>query len=523
MISLTPKTILKAYLMLILLAAMLISPPPYSIVALILLILQVYLIYRPLRAELSLALAFSVIILTPLTLEPSAGKLFSTFLMIPALPLLDQSLRENALNQFFGYSKGGRKFTTIMRALATTLLLVCMLSLLLLNEMLMLTSILLTGYLAIVLAYIFYKIPKMPLEESKTWSRVVVGDTIRMPITLKGKANVPFHVLLEPSHSWIRLKPSKLMLAAEEKEEINLVVAPPLAGPSKPQLQALAIDPWGLTQISQVLEPVELHIIPRARYAEWLARKYLEQTAPGTIPAAAIPPLRALRAAKRGVEYYGSRLYQPGDRLRDLDWKHTFKLQELIVKEFVGAHGQPAIIAANLTAKDPEEADGLAYNLVTSALTLAREAAPTALAAYNHEEALAMTPPTNPREALRRTLRLTRSITLIKPLEKTLQPLDVQRLRRSISQLEQAKTEPAQKLAGILKMEYEAIQEAAGGHPASQTLRKTAESTPPPALITVVSSWSHDAEALAITLEKLKGKGYNAIPVGARTHTQELR
>jgi len=514
MISLDLKTVAKAYLMLVLLAAMLISAPPYSIVALILLILQIYSVYKPPRIELSLALVVCGLFLAPLALEPSAGKLFSVFLVIPAVPLLDQSLRENAFNQFSSHLRGGRKATTVSKALAAALLLVFISSIVLLNQTLMLTAIVLAGFLAVVLAYVLYKIPRMPLEVSKTWCRVVVGDTVKMLVTLKAKDGMPLYVLLETPFSWVRVEPSRFMLVAEGEREIDLDITPPLAGPSKLQLQASAIDPWGLTQVSQTLELVELHIIPRARYAEWLARKYLEQTAPGTAPAAAIPPLRALGAVKRGVEYYGSRLYQYGDRLRDVDWKHTFKLGELIVKEFVGAHGQHGIIAVNLTAKDLDEADRLAYNLVMSALTLAREAVPTALAAYNYKEVLSVTPPANPREIVKKALRLTRSVTLVKPLKKTLESPEVQRLRRSIDQLELVETESAQNLADILRLEYEAIQEAAKDHPASQALGKTAESTPAPAIITVVSSWSHDADALAITLEKLRRKGYNTVLVG---------
>jgi len=477
MIFFAPEKIARAYLMLILLGAILVSPVPYSFIALVLLILQMYLVYKPLRAELSLALLVCTFILTPLALEPSSGKLFSAFLMIPTLPFLDQILRENAYNQFFIHSKGGRKATTVLKALATTLLLVFVLSIVLLNQMLMLTSILLIGYLAVVLAYVFSKVPKMPLEESKTWSRVVVGDTVKTHVTVKGRAGMPLHVSLETPRSWVHVEPSRLVMATGGEVEVSLGITPPLAGPSKLDLQALAIDPWGLTQTSQTLELVDLDIIPRARYAEWLARKYIEETAPGITPAVAIPPLRVVRAAKRGVEYYGSRVFHPGDRLKDVDWKHTFKLQELIVKEFVGAHGQPAIIVANLAAKDVEEADKLVYNLVMSALTLAREAVPTALAAYNHEEVLATIPPTNPRETLKKALRLTRTITLIKPLKKTLQRPEIQRLRRSIGQLEQVKAESAQKLAAILQLEYDAIQEAAKDHPASQALEKIAMNT----------------------------------------------
>ncbi len=214
------------------------------------------------------------------------------------------------------------------------------------------------------------------------------------------------------------------------------------------------------------------------------------------------------------MEYQSSRPYQPGDRLKDVDWKHSYMLGELIVKEFAGAHGQPAIIVANLAAKDAEEADKLAYNFVISALTLATEALPTALAIYNNKEVLATTPPANPREALKKALELTKSITLVEPSERVLQSTEFRRLKRSIGQLELVKTEPAQKLADILNLEYKAVQEAAKGHPASKALEKIVANVAPPAVITVVSSLTQDADALTVALEKLGEKGYSTVLVG---------
>ena len=159
-----------------------------------------------------------------------------------------------------------------------------------------------------------------------------------------------------------------------------------------------------------------------------------------------------------------------------------------------------------MTAKYAEEADKLAYNFVMSALTLAMEALPTALAVYDRKEVLATTPPTNPREALKKALELTKSITLVEPSERVLQSTEVRRLKRSIGQLEQVKTETAQKLADILNLEYKALQEAAKGHPANQALERTVASASPPAVITVVSSLTQDADALTVALEKLREK-----------------
>lgn len=120
----------------------------------------------------------------------------------------------------------------------------------------------------------------------------------------------------------------------------------------------------------------------------------------------------------------------------------------------------------------------------------------------------------NPREALKKTLQLTEKITIVEPSEKVLQSAEMHKLRRSIGQLEQIKTDSTQKLVDILKLEYEANQKTAMNHPASKALAKIVEGTPPPATITVVSSsLSINDEALNITLEKLKEKGYHIVHV----------
>jgi uncharacterized protein (DUF58 family) len=517
MVFLAPKTISEAYLVLIFLVAILSSVPPYSIVALVLLALWLYSFYKPPRAELTLTLTVATLVLTPLALQSLAGPFFSAFLITPIIPLLNESLKMNALNQSLSYSKAGRKATTILKALAATLSTILVSSLILVNYMLMLTSIILIGYLASVLLYILRAIPKLALEESKTRRRVLVGDAAEAPLTLKSKAKTPLQVFLRAPQQWIHLQPSTFAMETHAEANVNLTFTPPLAGPSKLQLHALTVDPWGLTQTNQILEPVELHIIPKARYAEWLAKKYLEPTGSGTAPIGVTSPLKMLKTAKLGVEYSSSRLYQPGDRLKDVDWKHTFKLQQLVIKEYLNAQGQSAIIATNLTAKDPEEADELAYNLITSALTLAAEAVPTALAAYNQKDVIETTNAMNPRETLKKALKLTQNITIVKPLQRTLEPQNIKRLRRNINQLEQATTRPAQKLAEILKLEYQILQETAKEHPAGRALTKAAEGTPAPAVITIVSPLNNDADALAVTLEKLERKGYSTVIVKSKT------
>jgi hypothetical protein len=139
---------------------------------------------------------------------------------------------------------------------------------------------------------------------------------------------------------------------------------------------------------------------------------------------------------------------------------------------------------------------------------------PTALTVYNRKEVLATIPLSSPREALKKALKLTQSITIVEPSERVLQSAEMRRLRRSIGQLEQVNGDSTQRLVDVLRLEYEANQKAAVEHPAGKALAKIVEGTPPPATITVVSSsLSINDDALSITLEKLKEKGYNIVRV----------
>jgi len=505
-----PKVAFRIYLMVTLLTAVLFSYPPYSVTALFLLLAQIYSFRRPLRARVDLALIILTFLFMPLTLQPIAGWLPSALLAIPVLPLLDWNLKANARNQFSHTLSAGRKPSITLKVLATTLFLLLIISFILANRTLSLTTILLLAYLIAILLHIVRCIPGKPAQEIVKQVRVVAGNKIEVPLIIQKKARTPLHLRLSSPFPWIHIAPSQLELRKDESVS-ELTITPLLAGPSRPHLQALFVDPWGLTQINQILEPVELFVIPRARYAEWLAKKYLEQTTAGAATTVMAPSARTPRRGRERGEYYGNRCYQPGDRLKDIDWKQTSKLQKLIVKEYIEAHGQAAILVMNLATRDAEEADRLAYNFITSALTLAQEGVPTALVAYNQEDALLPVPPSNPREMLKKTLKLAQNIIVVPAEERLLQPPNIRRLKRTVNQLRRGDTESSQRLADILSVEYEALQEVARTHVATKALRDVAEYIPPPAIITVISSLNHDSEALTVILDKLEGKGYHSL------------
>ena len=505
----------EIYLLVALLAATLLSPLPQSAIALALFMLRLYLYLKQPEPRWRIPIILGYLLVVPLLLAP-ALHLFSAVVIIPALPLISSSLRENAPNQHLISSPQPRKFTTVSKSVIAATGIIILASLLLNNWALAITSGIALTFVAGILAHIWRRLSPSPLEIEQKELKVIAGNTAELTTTLENRSKAPLHISINSNQPWIHIDKAKV-LNLYVKVELSLSVTPPLSGPSQPQIEILATDLWGLIQTRQLVEPMHLYVIPRARYAEWLARKYLEETAPraGAITAT-LPTASTGIAPSKGVEYYDSRPYQPGDRLKDIDWKHTVKLQEIVVKEYMEDARQTAIITVNLTAADAEEADHLVYQLITSALTLAREAIPTAIAAYNQEQVLTVTPPSDPRDAVKKILQLGQQVVLIAPMERYLQSPDIKQIRTSLRRLEKTSTEPTKRLRNILELEKKAIEQSAKEHPATKALNLVAAHTSPPAMITVISAYNHDNEALLVTLEKLRQHGYNTILIKIR-------
>ncbi|MFC2060602.1 DUF58 domain-containing protein [Chloroflexota bacterium] len=521
--KLSPSLLSQIYLLLALLAVTILSPLPYSPLALVILLVMLFIMLRSIEPRLKVAIMMVVIFTLPLLLTPALNYLTYSGLLpltalhllvaaatLPSIYLLDQDLRQNAQKMAIIYRKG-KQTTSILNTLSFSTLSILVVSLIINNRVLLFTSIILVLYLLATLIRILHIIPGSPLDIPGTWKRIVAGTTIDIPLQVISQVPIRIRCLISPVDSWVTVTPQKFTLNGA-KTELNLSIVPPLAGLAHPQLQVSIIDARGFIQVNQLIEPVELQVIPRARYAEWLAMKYLEETGTGATATAVMPP-KAVLAATRGGEYSESRIYQPGDSLRDIDRKHTMKLSQLIVKEYLDTGGQVAIIAVNLSVTDAEEADKLAFNLITTALTLAHEAIPTVLAIYNHQEVVLATTTMNPREALKRTLSLVKDIISVEFAHRFLQLPDIGKLRRNITQLKQVTSEPGQRLLGMLDFEYRAIEQIAKKHPATLALSQVTDHITPPAMILVVSQLNHDAEALLLISEKLSKRRFTILPI----------
>jgi len=487
---------------------------------------MLFITLSPLSPRLSVVITVATVFLVPLVLAPllnyltytavlslRAVSIMAAISILPVIYLLEYDLRQNAQN-IEALTRGrpkGRYITTISRTLFAATLAILLVSLILNNLTLLFTGIIFTLYLLVILIRVLLAIPRLPLDVPTLGKRVIAGTTADVSLYATSEASLRLHSLLSPADPWVKVTPRRFILS-RAKTELSLTITPPLAGPSHPQLQVSVMDPWGFIQVNQLLEPVALHVIPRAKYAEWLAMKYLEQTTAGTTAASILPP-KVIAIPKRGIEYFDSRTYQPGDYLRDIDWKHTLKLTQLIIKEYIEAGEQVAIIALNLSVTDAEAADKLAFNLITAAITLAQETIPTALAVYNHRRVVLTTAVIDPREILKQTLLLVEDITSVEFAHRFLQLPDIGKLRRNITQLKQATSEPAQRLFDMLNFEYQSIEKSAKNHPATLALSSATEHAPAPAIIVLVSQLNHDAEALLVTTEKLSRRKFTIIPL----------
>ncbi len=511
----------QIYALLLLLAAAIMSGLSYLPLTLLLLLIALFTTLRPQSARLNIVVNMSMIFLAPLVLTPllarltalppDATQIIAVALIIPVIYLLDDNLRVNTRQTpVFVKGKGGRHTTDVFVALLVSAVAMMLIAVVVNSLALLFTGIAFVTYLLCVLIWMLFAIPCLPLAADPINKRIIADTTANISLYIINKASTKLHSCLSPTVSWVRVTPPQVTLNGG-KTKLDIGFTPPLSGQSRPQLLASSLDPRGFIQINQSLEPLQLHVIPRAKYAEWLARKYLEQAGSGMISAAVFP--QAVIKTRRGIEYRESRTYQPGDALRDIDWKHSLKLSQIIVKEYREANEQVAIIAVNLSAADAEAADKVAFNLITAALTLARENIPTALAAYNHQSVVLSTPVIEPLNMLQQALSLVREITTVKFDGRHLEPTDIAKIRRNINKLKQTESEPARRLLDVFNFEHRSIEEAARNNPATLALTRTTRQVRPPAMILLVSQLNHDAEALLVTAEKLAKRKFTTVPV----------
>lgn len=341
--------------------------------------------------------------------------------------------------------------------------------------------------------------------------RGLAGRAMTATATVVSQAPWPVQVGLQPVQPWAAPEPRALDLPAGGSRRVTLRMTPPLAGPGRINAVATTEDPWGLVTAHAEVALAEVRVIPRAAYAAWLAQRYLEQAQDGALPAGALTEPKHAQAARHGLDYYGARPYEPGDVLRDIFWKLTVKLGQIVVKDRRQGRGEPVIASVNLAAANAEEKDWLAHALLMSVLTLAREGVPVALAAYTPDGVVEVTSPLAPRPAVRAALSLVDQIhTAPRPLRVLAPPQSI-RLRRTVTRLLAARSDEAVRTARLLALEHEALLRRMAAHPAAEALRRARLHVPTPAAVLPVTPDPDDLAILEVAVRHAPGLGFHIL------------
>lgn len=542
----------RLYVIAALIAAGLFAPLVFAPIPWLMLAVYLYVTFHP-RTEQRYGIPFHMILALslPLFFEPIGRTWLSPLFALPVLPLLDNSLRQFASiqeckpnsprNRSVPIDGRGTRPTPLARTMVTALITISLIALALSGWTLLLSACLVALYLAASMAA---ALPgnkfEVSVETGLTGHRVVAGHTGKAQIKLstKGrKKSLGGYLSFDSPLPWLSIKPIPAsstsvykrgsrgqalsetngedgglacVFCGKQAIELEASFTPPLAGPAAVALDAAYIDPRGLLRFDFTLDSGKLLVIPRARHAEWMARKYLDISRGGSLQIAGSAS-SSLRASRQGIEFYGLRPYQPGDSARAIDWKHTSKLRQVIVKEFMDKKTDSAVIAVNLSVGGDEERDKMSYDLITTALTLARENIPSALAAYDNQKVIKTTTLLNPRQALVQALDLTHDITITPDLRRFLAVPDAGRLMGNLRRLKTVGTGPANRLAALLQLEYASLEEQAKRSPAVMALTNTLAFMKTKPNIIVVSARNHDAAVLAFHRQSLESKGYRFI------------
>lgn len=397
---LTLNIILKLYTLLILLVALIVNSNPLLRVTLalivILYLLTIYVASKTTRL-LGLGVLPGIILVTPLLLRDVLG-LWSIITIIPILIQADSYIK--------GWYMLSSKLLTSVRVTSKGLTLISInlfayvLSLLSLNTLLTLSNIILTLYIVYTLVYGVKSTSLRAFTiESPSVVSVIAGHVKEFTTRISCKHKV--YVRFTCSEPVITINPREIQLYSTPVR-VAVRVRPLLSGPGYASLKAYICDVRGVIERFTEITSIRLNVIPRARVARQLIFRALTHTTTGiiSIESSGIKPYRI------GLEYLSSRLFLPGDNPRFIDWKKTVKLHKLYVKEFTAALEPPPIIALNLTVTSIEEADRLAFLLLTLIYTLTQRGISVSLLAYRGSEVKLFIKPRSKTDILRESLNI---------------------------------------------------------------------------------------------------------------------
>ncbi len=489
--------LLRIYVAAALLVAALLAPASLSFAPVLTLIWYLVQWRWRISAFIDVMTKYFMFFAIALFFTPVFGPWLGVAVGLPVLPVLNRALEDFTTTVIIRDGKAGRSFSRLYVTILVIALALFVVGTLLGNLVLILADTVIIAYFVASGLYVLKNVPVQPVTVTRVQCRIVAGKTEHLKVDLHSNTRAGGKLFIASADDWVRVNPTILPLDHRDYV-LELSVTPPLSGPLVIILECRVVDRRGLLEARFQLEAVKLVVIPRARYAAWLARKYISGTNPGALPIIAdITAIKPRFGLRQGVEYYGNQSYQPGDSLKNIDWKRSLKYNELISKEFTEFRGQPAVVLVNLVASDAEAADTLAYNIIITAISLAQEAIPAALAVYNSQTVVATTHKLHAAEIVLRALQVVKEITTCPDPTRYLNPPDIGRLRANLSRLCLVEGHPASALAGLLRAEYRSLGDNARSNPCTRALNEVRTGASEQSAVVVISQRNHDAEALA--------------------------
>ena len=286
-----------------------------------------------------------------------------------------------------------------------------------------------------------------------------------------------------------------------------VALTPTLAGPREVALHLSITDQLGLIHVSRRVVVTRLNVVPRARVARWAAEEFAERGRSGPAMGTAISGQAAqFLATQSGVEYASSRLYVSGDRLQSIDWKHSARLQRLVVKTFDDGSRLPGLLLANLSGTGAEEVDRLVYEFLSAALTVSSLGYGAAIAVCNHRGEHRLSPVLDGRALVRRALEDLSLVRTAPAWRWETRPMSAQETERRAVRAERAAGAAALGVARLLRLRQRSLQADAEGA-SMGLLAREAIRTEQPDWCIVISAMHGDAEAVLTTLGWMKQRG----------------
>jgi uncharacterized protein (DUF58 family) len=504
---------LKLYFCVALVVAAILSNPITSVAAVLALLVYLFFQWRQANVFAQLVTTYFIFFATVILLEPVTNFVISNLIALPILFLVTNSLLNAAKSIPRRITKHSRSLTQVGIVLSFISFVNVIISLFLSNFALLLASSMAITYLGILILISITGLSMKSVVVEQIKQRIVAGAIADLAISLHSKTKMGGLLYIESSYEWLKVHSTVLSLKLEPLI-LRLSLSPRLSGPSEVVVQAYATDCWGLTQVRFQLSPIQLYVIPRARYASWLAKRYLDATKPGMLPLISnVSTVKPQFGFRRGIEYYGSQLYQPGDELKSIDWKHSAKYNKMITNEFVEFHGQPAVLLVNLAVGDAEEADELAQKTIITAISLAKEQIPTVIATYDHNGIKLVTPTLQPQQMVVQSLEIIKGITMFDNPTRYLYAPDISRLRANINRLKSTESDASKILSQLMGIEYGNLITSVMTNPATKTINKALGNANIQSTIVIVSRLNHDANAIAVNRFLMAKRGYAIVTV----------